>query len=165
MGILDIIILIIIGLVGLKCYSMGFTRSIWGLAAIASGIFVASRTWTYLADLLDNLIKSDQFVKIASILIIAVGVAVLVDHLFRRLNKIVRKGVIGWIDNALGIAFGVVLASLLIGGVLILLEKYAGGSIQKFIVQSRFASYLMTFTRYIIGVGKDFIDKSEGAPV
>lgn len=165
MGKLDILILIIIGLVGLKCYFMGFTRSIWGLAAIVSGIFVAGRTWTYLADLLYPLIKNHQIVRVISMLIIAVAVAVVVDFIFKRLSAIVRKGVIGWIDNALGIAFGVALASILIGGILILLEEYANAPIQKFIAQSQFAPYLLRFTRYVIGVGRVIIDKSDGVAV
>lgn len=162
---LDIIILIVIGFAGLKCYFMGFTRSIWGWVAIASGIFIASRTWSHLADLLDGLIKNDQVTKVVTVLIIVFGTAILVDHLFRKLNVIVQKGVIGWINSALGIAFGVALASLLIGGALILLEEYAGDSFQKIIVQSKFAPYLMRFTRYVIGVSKVIIDKSEGVPV
>lgn len=161
----DIIILIIIGSVGFKCYFMGFTRSIWGWGALASGIFVASRAWTYLAGFLDNLIKNEQIVKIASIIIIVFVVTVIMDRLFRILSAIVLKGVIKWLDSALGIAFGVALAGLLIGGVLILLEQYANDSYQKIILQSKFSPFLIKFTRYVIDVGKSVIDKSEGVPI
>jgi len=165
MEILDIIIIIIIGLVGLKCYFMGFTRSIWGLAAIVSGIFIASRTWTYLAGSLQPLIKNQLWTKIISMIIIAVGVAVIINFLFRKLYAIVQEGVISWIDDALGVVFGVVLASFLIGGIFILLQRYASESIQKIIVQSKLAPYLIDFTKYVVGSGKDVVEKSKGMPL
>lgn len=166
MGILiDIVILITISYVGFKCYFMGFTRSIWGWTAIVISIFVASRTWFYLAEPLGNLIKDEQFLKFISILIVAFAVAIVVHYFFKNLSVIVQKGVISWIDGALGIIFGIVVSILGIGIILILLEVYAGNSVHKFIVQSKFALLIIKFTRYVIGVSKVAIDKSQSTPI
>ncbi|MCZ6677913.1 MAG: CvpA family protein [Candidatus Poribacteria bacterium] len=157
MGKLDIAIVILIGLGGFSCFRAGFTRSVWGIAAIAAGVFAASYLWRDLSPVVQGFVKHEGLAKWVSIIVIAAGVSVAMDALFERLQKIIDRGVLGWINSGVGAAFGVASSSILIGCLLLALEHYDGDMFQEAIANSRFAPRLLEIGNEVFDFGKEVI--------
>ena len=99
---LDIAIIVLVGLGGFSCFRAGFTRSVWGIAAISAGVFTASQLWGELAPILQRLIKHEGIAKWASVALIAAGVSVGIDFLFERFQRVIERGGVGWVNNTVG---------------------------------------------------------------
>ena len=154
---LDIAIIIFVGLGTFSCFRAGFTRSVWGIVAVSVGIFTASQLWDKLAPLLHRLIDNEDIVKWASIILITIVTCVLIDTLFQRFQRVVEQGVLGWINNIIGAAFGVIVSSVLIGAVLILLNDFGGETLKEAIAHSRLAPVFMDIGYKIFDFGKEMI--------
>ena len=154
---LDIAIVVLVGLGSLSCFRAGFTRSVWGIAAMSAGVFAASQLWQELAPILQRFIKHGGVAKWASIVAIAAGVSIVMDMIFERLQKVMSRGVLGWLDNIVGGAFGVASSSILIGCLLLLLDRYAGDTFKKAITDSRFAPMLLEIGNRVFDFGKEII--------
>ena len=102
---LDIAIVVLVGLGSLSCFRAGFTRSVWGIAAMSAGVFAASQLWQELAPILQRFIKHSGVAKWASIVAIAAGVSIVMDMIFERLQKVMSRGILGWLDNIVGGGF------------------------------------------------------------
>ena len=159
MQILDIAIIIFVGLGTFSCFRGGFTRSVWGIVAVAIGIFTASQLWAKLALVLYRLIQNEGIVKWASIILITIVTSVLVDALFGRFQPIVEQGVLGWINNLIGATFGVIVSSVLIGGALILMNDFGGETIKEAVTHSRLAPVFMDIGYKIFDFGKGLIEE------
>ena len=159
---LDIVILVLVGLGGLNCFRVGFTRSVWGITAISVGVFVASQLWRELALILQGVIKHEGVAKWVSVVAIAGGVSVAIDKVFEQIQKIMRRGVLGWLDNIVGGLFGVAISGILIGLALILLNRYGGKAFQEAIVSSRFSPTLLDVAHQVFNFGKEIIEKQAG---
>ena len=154
---LDIAIIVLVGLGGLSCFRAGFTRSVWGIAAVSAGVFTASQLWGELAPILQRLIKHEGIAKWASVALIAAGVSVAIDFLFERFQRVIERGVLGWINNTVGAVFGVVASSILIGCVLLLLDRYGGGTLQEAIASACFAPTFVEIGHRVFDFGKEVI--------
>lgn len=159
---LDIAILILVGLGGLNCFRAGFTRSVRGIAAVSVGVFAASQLWRELVPILQGVIKHTGIAKWVSIVAIAVGVSAAVDMIFERIQKIMRRGVLGWLDNTVGGAFGVAVSSVLIGLAIMLLDRYGGEWFQEAMAASRFAPTLLDIANQVFDFGKEIIEEQGG---
>lgn len=159
---LDIGIIILIALSGWSSFRGGFTRSIWGLVAISSGVFAASRFWRNLAPILQKWIKSEEFAKWISVILIAAIVSMIVDWLFEKMQSIVEKGVLGWINGVVGAVFGVAVSCVLIGTVMLLLSKFGGETIDHAINGSTLAPALINIAHEFFDFGKQVVkDQAE----
>jgi uncharacterized membrane protein required for colicin V production len=156
---LDIVILIIVGLGGLSGFRTGFTRSVWGIAAISAGIFTASQLWRELAPLIQHFIKHESIAKWTSILIIIVGVGMAVDIVFDQLQRLMAQGVLKWINHTAGAVLGIAVSSFLIGCVLLLLERHNKVAFNHMIADSRFAPSLLEMARQSFDFGKLVIEE------
>jgi len=156
---LDIIILIIIALAGFSCLITGFVRNTLALAAIGGGIFIAGRLWQYLAPWMNNLVRNETAAKWLSLLSILVIASIIIDLLLRRIQKIAEKGVLGWINNLIGAGFGILIASLFLGMILLLLIQHGNGFLKNSIDNSRFSKPLVAFAQHTIGMVKESIVK------
>jgi uncharacterized membrane protein required for colicin V production len=154
---LDIVIIVLVGLGGFSCFRAGFTRSVWGFVAISAGVFTASQLWGELAPILQRLIKHEGIAKWASVALIAAGVSVGIDFLFERFQRVIERGVLGWINNTIGAVFGVVASSILIGCILLLLNHYGGGTLQETIANARFAPTFVEIGHSVFDFGKEII--------
>lgn len=159
MGKLDIAILILVSLGGLSCFRAGFTRSVWGITALSAGVFSASQLWQELAPVLQHFIKHEGVAKWVSIVVIAVGVSIVTDIVFEQLQKIMERGVLRWINNIVGAAFGVAATSILIGLGLLLLDRYGGEGARRAIANSYFASTLLEIANQVFNFSKSVIEE------
>jgi uncharacterized membrane protein required for colicin V production len=157
MGKLDIAMVVFVGLGGLGCFRIGFTRSVWGIAAMFSGVLAASQLWRDVALILQRFINHESLAKWASIVAIAVSVSIIMDVIFERIQKIIDRGILGWINHAVGGAFGVVSSSILIGCLLLLLDRYGGETSKEAIANSRFAAPILEFTHQVFDFGKEVV--------
>ena len=142
---------------GLKCFRAGFTRSVWGIAAISAGVFIASQLWRDLAPFLQRWIQHESITKWASVIAITVAVSIVMDVVFERLQKIIDRGILGWINSAVGGAFGVVVSCILLATVLILVNRFGGDSLQATIADSRFGPPLLDVGHQVFDFGKEVI--------
>lgn len=160
---LDILILITIGLAGFSCFITGFLRSAMGLAAIGGGIFMSVLLWRYLAPPLNNFLRNDTAAKWLSILAILIIASITIDLILIRIQKIAEKGILGWVNNLIGAGFGIIVASLFLGMVLLLLTHSEKDFLKNSIDNSLFAKPLITFAKQTIDIVKP-IAKNDLSP-
>ena len=156
---LDIGILILVGLAGVSCCRAGFTRSVWGVFVIGAGFFVACQFWHQLAAFLQKFIANPTWAKWLSIVAIVLVVSILIDSLFERIQRILEKGVLGWVNRLLGLCFGVASGGVIIAFALILLNMYGGEGFKKEIENSRFALQLIDVGHRVWAVSKDHVQR------
>ena len=156
---LDIGILILVALAGLSCYRAGFTRSVWGVFALGAGCFIASHFWPSLATLIQKFIENPTFAKWLSIVALIILTSLIVDTLFDRIQRVIEKGVLGWLNRLLGLGFGIASCGLLIGFGLILLNAYGSDGFKTEIANSRFAPQLMDIGNHVWTVSKEQIQR------
>lgn len=156
---LDIGILILIGLAGISCYRAGFTRSVWGVFVIGVGFFVACQFWHPLAVFLQKFIANPNWTKWLSIAAVVIAVSILIDLLFERVQRILEKGVLGWLNRLLGLCFGIASGGVIIAFALILLNTYGGNGFKDEIAGSRFAPQLIDIGHRVWAVSKDHVQR------
>ena len=156
---LDIGILILLALAGLSCYRAGFTRSAWGIFALGAGFAAACQFWQSLATLIQKFIENPTLAKWASIVAIIIATSIVADTLFERIQRIIEKGVLGWLNRLLGLCFGIASGGLLIAFALILLNTYAGDGFKNEIANSRFAPQLLDIGNRVWAVSKEHVKK------
>ena len=156
---LDIGILILVALAGLSCYRAGFTRSAWGIFALGAGFATAYQFWPSLARFIQKFIENPTFAKWISIVALIIVTSIIVDTLFERLQRIIEKGVLGWLNRLLGLCFGIASGGLLIAFALILLNTYAGDGFKNEIANSRIAPRLLDTGNYVWAVSKQHVQK------
>ena len=154
---LDIGILILVGLSGISCFRVGFTRSVWGVFVIGVGFFTACQLWHPLAILLQKLIANPNWTKWLSIVAIVLVVSILVDSLFERIQRILEKGILGWANYLLGLCFGIASGGLVIAFALILLNTHGSNGFKNEIADSRFAPQLIDVGNRVWAVSKEHV--------
>ena len=162
MGKLDIVIIIIAGLGGLSCLRAGFTRSVWGIAALSAGAFVASQVWPDVMLFLLRFMKQELLAKWISIVAIVAAVSIVIDMVFSHIQKVVERGVLGWVNHIIGGVFGVVSSAILIGGFLLLLDHFGGEEVKQVIANSRFAPNLLEIAKQVFDFGEEAIKEHFG---
>ena len=128
---LDIGILILVGLAGISCCRAGFTRSVWGVFVIGLGFFIACQFWSQLAMFLQKFVKDPAWAKWLSIVAIVLTTSILVDSLFERIQRILEKGVLGWVNRLLGLCFGIASGGLVIACHTYLTQHIRGATVLK----------------------------------
>jgi len=159
MNAVDIVILLFIAAGGWHCWRSGFTRSIWGLVAICAGVFAASQFWRDLFPIVERLIANPEIAKWVRIVGIAAGVSMAIDWLLERVQGILEKGILGWINGLIGALFGILVSVILIGGICIMLTKHGNESIQRTLQQSQLAPSTMDFAHQFFGFGKETLQQ------
>ena len=154
---LDIAIIVLVTLGGVKCFRAGFTRSVWGIAAISAGLFIASQLWRDLAPLLGRWIEDAETAKWVSVVAITLAVSILIDIVFGRIQEVLDSGVLGWINSLVGGMFGIIVSCVLLATALVLANRYGGESIQTIINNSRFGPSLLEIGFQIFDFGREAI--------
>lgn len=162
MGTLDIVIVIVASVGGLSCLRAGFTRSVWGIAAISAGAFVASQVWQDATSFLLRFIRQEPLAKWISIIAIIAAVSIVIDMVFSHIQKVMERGVLGWINHIIGGAFGVLSSVILIGGVLVLLDRFGGEEAKQVVASSRFAPDLVEITKQVFDFGEKVVREHFG---
>ena len=154
---LDIAIIVLVTLGGVKCFRAGFTRSVWGIAAISAGLFTANQLWGALAPILEHWIEDRGTVKWVSVIVITLVVSIVIDIVFGRVQEVLDTGVLGWINSLVGGAFGVAASCVLLSIAFMLANRYGDESIQTIIKNSRFGPSLLEIGIQIFDFGKEAI--------
>jgi uncharacterized membrane protein required for colicin V production len=76
---------------------------------------------------------------------------------FSHIQKVVERGVLGWVNHIIGGAFGVVSSAILIGGALLLLDHFGGEEAKQAVANSRFAPDLLEIAKQVFDFGEGAI--------
>jgi len=122
---LDIVILVVVVALGIVGLRQGLIRTVFGIAGLIGGIFLAGRYYDELAALLFP--SSAIWANIAAYAIIAVATMVVAGVIGWLLAKVVNFVALGWLDKLVGGILGVVIGALLCAAILAIVVKYYPG--------------------------------------
>jgi membrane protein required for colicin V production len=137
---LDIIIIVVVVLLGIAGLRQGMIRTVFGIAGLIGGIFLAGRYYDELASLLFP--SGAIWANIAAYAIIAVATLVVAGVIGWLLAKLVNFAALGWLDRLVGCILGVVIGGLLCAAVLAIIIKFYP-DMQATIDQSIIARFLV----------------------
>jgi membrane protein required for colicin V production len=136
---LDIIILVVVVGLGIAGLRQGLIRTVFGIAGLIGGIFLAGR---YYDELAARLFPSGAiWGNIAAYVIIAIATLVVAGVIGWLIAKAVNFAALGWLDKLMGFILGVVIAGLLCAAILAIVVKYYPG-MEGTIDQSVIAKFL-----------------------
>ena len=122
---LDIVIIVVVALLGIVGLRQGLIRTVFGIAGLIGGIFLAGRYYDELAALLFP--SSAIWANIAAYAIIAVATMVVAGVIGWLIAKLVNFVALGWLDKLVGGILGVVIGALLCAAILAIVVKYYPG--------------------------------------
>ena len=120
---------------------------------------MACQFWHQLAAFLQKFIANPTWTKWLSIVAIVLVISILLDLLFERIQRILEKGVLGWVNRLLGLGFGIASGGLAIAFALILLNTYGSNGFKNEISGSRFAPQLIDIGNNVWSVSKEHVRK------
>jgi len=122
---LDIVIIVVIALLGFAGLRQGLIRTVFGIAGLIGGIFLAGRYYDELASLLFP--PGAIWSNIAAYALIAIATLVVAGVIGWLLAKLVNFAALGWLDRLVGCILGVVIGGLLCAAILAIAVKYYPG--------------------------------------
>jgi len=137
---LDIVIIVVVVLLGIAGLRQGMIRTVFGIAGLIGGIFLAGRYYDELAALLFP--SGAIWGNIAAYAIIAIATLVVAGVIGWLLAKLVNFAALGWLDRLVGSILGVVIGGLLCAAILAIVVKYYPG-MEATINQSLIARFLV----------------------
>ena len=137
---LDIIIIIGVALLGFAGLRQGLIRTVFGIAGLIGGIFLAGRYYDELAAFLFP--SGATWGNIAAYAIIAVATLVVAGVIGWLLAKLVNFAALGWLDKLVGLILGIVIGGLLCAAILAIVVKFYPG-MEATINQSLIARFLV----------------------
>ena len=137
---LDIVIVIIAGLFGVKGLFKGAIKAAFDLAGLIVGIFLAGRCYQALADVFSP--GGSGWVAIAAYALILVATIVVASVIGLIVSKLIHVTMLGWLDRLIGFFLGVGMGSMLCVAALAIIIKYLP-SIDVIIAQAEVARFLM----------------------
>jgi membrane protein required for colicin V production len=115
-------------------------RTVFGIAGLIGGIFLAGRYYDELAALLFP--SGAIWANIAAYAIIAVATLVVAGVIGWLLARLVNFAALGWLDRLVGCILGIVIGGLLCAAILAIVVKYYPG-MEATINQSVIARFLV----------------------
>ena len=137
---LDIVIIVVVALLGLVGLRQGMIRTVFGIAGLIGGIFLAGRYHDELAALLFP--SGAAWSNIAAYAIIAIATLVVAGVIGWLIAKLVSFVALGWLDKLVGCVLGVVIGCLLFAAIMAIVVKYYPG-MEATINQSVIARFLV----------------------
>jgi len=122
---LDIVIIVVVVFLGIAGLRQGMIRTVFGIAGLIGGIFLAGRYYDELAALLFP--SGAIWGNIAAYAIIAVATLVVAGVIGWLIAKLVNFVALGWLDRLVGGILGVVIGGLLCAAILAIVVKYYPG--------------------------------------
>jgi membrane protein required for colicin V production len=136
---LDIVIIVVVVLLGLAGLRQGIVRTVFGIAGLIGGIFLAGRYYDELAALLFP--SGVTWANIAAYAIIAIATLVVAGVIGWLIVKLVNFAALGWLDRLIGFILGIVIGGLLCAAILAIAVKYYPG-MEATVNQSVIAKFL-----------------------
>jgi len=137
---LDIVIIVVVVALGIAGLRQGLIRTVFGIAGLIGGIFLAGRYYDELGALLFP--SGAIWANIAAYAIIAIATLVVAGVIGWLLAKLVNFAALGWLDKLVGCILGVVIGGLLCAAVLAIVVKFYP-DMQATISQSMIARFLV----------------------
>jgi membrane protein required for colicin V production len=113
---LTIVIIVVVAGLGIAGLRQGLIRTVFGIAGLIGGIFLAGRYYDELASRIFP--SSAYWGNVAAYAIIAVATLVVAGVIGWLLAKLVNFAALGWVDKLVGGVLGVVIGGLLCAAVL-----------------------------------------------
>lgn len=121
---IDIILLILLVLGAVRGYLQGFILQIASIAALLLGIWGAIQFSDFTAALLaEKFHITGNFLALISFALTFAAIVVGVHFLGKLIEKLVKITLLGFINNMLGLVFGVIKYALIISVVLVFVDK------------------------------------------
>jgi membrane protein required for colicin V production len=137
---LTIVIIVVVAGLGIVGLRQGLIRTVFGIAGLIGGIFLAGRYYDELAARVFP--SSAYWGNIAAYAIIAIATLVVAGVVGWLLAKLVNFAALGWVDKLVGGILGVVIGGLLCAAVLAIVVKFYP-DMQSTIDQSIIARFLV----------------------
>ncbi|MCJ7575859.1 MAG: CvpA family protein [Dehalococcoidia bacterium] len=141
---LDIVIIIVLIVLGVAGLRQGMVRTVFGIAGLIGGIFLAGR---YYDELAARLFPSGAiWGNIAAYAIIVIATLVVAGLIGWLLAKLVNFAALGWLDKFMGFILGVVIGGLLFAAILAIVLHFADyyPGMEATINQSAIGRFLVT---------------------
>jgi membrane protein required for colicin V production len=141
---LDILIIIVLILLGVAGLRQGMIRTVFGIAGLIGGIFLAGR---YYDELAARLFPSGAiWGNIAAYAIILIATLVVAGVIGWLLAKLINFAALGWLDKFMGFILGVVIGALLFAAILAIVLHFADyyPGMEATINESAIGSFLVT---------------------
>jgi membrane protein required for colicin V production len=122
---LTIVIIVVVAGLGIAGLRQGLIRTVFGIAGLIGGIFLAGRYYDELAALLFP--SAAIWANIAAYAIIAIATLVVAGVIGWLLAKLVNFAALGWLDRLVGCILGVVIGGLLCAAILAIAVKFYPG--------------------------------------
>ena len=136
---LDILIIVVLVLLGVAGLRQGMIRTVFGIAGLIGGIFLAGR---YYDELAARLFPSGAiWGNIAAYAIILLATLLVAGVIGWLIAKLVNFAALGWLDRVMGFILGVVIGGLLCAAILAIAVKFYPG-MEATISQSVIAKFL-----------------------
>jgi membrane protein required for colicin V production len=137
---LTIVIIVVVAGLGIVGLRQGLIRTVFGIAGLIGGIFLAGRYYDELAARIFP--SSAYWGNIAAYAIIAIATLVVAGVVGWLLAKLINFAALGWVDKLVGGILGVVIGGLLCAAVLAIVVKFYP-DMQSTIDQSIIARFLV----------------------
>ena len=137
---LDIVIIVVVVALGIAGLRQGMIRTVFGIAGLIGGIFLAGR---YYDEAAARLFPSGAvWGNIAAYAIILIATLIVAGVIGWLLAKLINFAALGWLDRVMGFILGVVIGGLLFAAILAIVVKYYPGA-EATIEQSVIARFLV----------------------
>ena len=141
---LDIVIIIVVVSLGIAGLRQGMIRTVFGIAGLIGGIFLAGR---YYDELAERLFPSGAiWGNIAAYAIVLIATLVVAGVIGWLLAKLVNFAALGWLDRFMGVILGIIIGGLLFAAILAIVLHFADHypGMEATINQSAIARFLVT---------------------
>ena len=123
MNYIDIIILIILAISGVKGFVNGFVKEVASLAALVLGVWGAIRFSSFTAGkLYDYFDMSGKYVGIISFILTFAVIAIGIHFAGMLTDKLMKAVALGFVNRLLGVAFGLIKAVLILSVIFVVLN-------------------------------------------
>lgn len=121
---LDIVLLVILAIAAFMGIKAGLIKSVFSLAGILLGIFLAIRLYDEFGALLHGIIANQSIANIVAFVVILLGVLLVVTVLSSFLGSMISAIGIGWLNRLGGAVFSLFFSGVVLGALLAVIAKY-----------------------------------------
>jgi membrane protein required for colicin V production len=150
MNVVDVVILLMLVVSSLLGFRSGFIQSVCSLIGLIAGIFIASWNYQLVALHLEPVVHNHAVANVAGFCIIAFLVMILAGLLGMIVKSLVRGVGLGWLDNTIGLIFGVLRGALLATLSVVLLAAFLPDT--ELLSGARLAPYFLGFSQITITI-------------